>query len=242
MSKKLASTSFLEKDVNQKAEEIESIAKCNIIDQNKKESATSDKMDDNYWNKYGHTEDSANVEEANNKSEDDVAINYMAVSDTDYEKLTLSPKSSLVTASTPKNYNTSSDRSGKSRSAIKTFASGFDGPTGIVRDEYGNFYVANYSENVIYRVSPDGQKTVFASSDDINGPLGLAIDQRGNIYVANYLSNSIAIINKSGDTHTIVTGLNKPYFLYLDEAESLYVSEQDSNTISVINLNKGKFR
>lgn len=167
--------------------------------------------------------------------EDDknLAVNYMSIADTAEGNLKLSPQKALV------DYSASENKTELvPRSAIKTFASGFDGPTGIARDSQGNLFVANYAENKIYKVSPSGQKSVFAQSKDINGPIGLAIDNANNLYVANYLSNSIAKVTSSGETSVIATGLNKPYLLFLDNTSTLYVSEQDSNTVSKINLAK----
>lgn len=165
------------------------------------------------------------------------AINYMAIEDNNSNgKLTLSPNTALATNKRTATFTNKSS----SRNAVKTFAQGFNGPTGIVRDPSGNLYVADYSENKIYKVDANGTKTVYASSDDINGPIGLAIDEDNNIFVANYLSNSIAAISPDGSTSTIATGLKKPYFLYFDNLGSLYISEQETNTISKINISGKK--
>lgn len=230
ISQTLADNSFIGNETNSESS-VQTIAQ-NITPQE-----PQIQKKDNYWDKYNSTSKPKNTTENSNIVDDKVAVNYMTIEDTSVSgKLTLSPKNNLVKNSPQpcvKESNTI-------RTAVKTFASGFNGPTGIVRDSLGYFYVANYSENKIYKVSPTGDKTLFACSDDINGPLGLAIDRDGYLYVANYLSDSITRITPSGDTATIATGLNKPYFIYIDEEGKLYVTEQDSNTISEVNLNLRK--
>lgn len=242
ISKSLISNSFEEQpEQNQTKEEPEVVANNTTNIENNE---TSTPKINEYAAKYGTSSSKEEVQEetreVNNSNEEDIAVNYMAIEDTNYNKLTISPKESFIKAtSNPVKENVHANRN--QRNSIKTYASGFNGPTGIVRDSEGNLYVANYSENKIYKVTSSGQRTVYASSDDINGPIGMAIDNKtGNIFIANYLSNSITKITPDGQTFTIATGLNKPYFVYLDSSDSLYVSEQDSNSISVINLAKGK--
>lgn len=202
-----------------------------------------------FWDKYNFNNDKKSnerVETVKKATEDNenLAVNYYTVEDTSNKsklKLSSSKKNDKNKALPFKNSDNdtksfSSNSTPATRLAIKTFATGFNGPTGIVRDSQGNFFIANYTENKIYKVNSKGDKSVFAASDEINGPLGLAMDDSGNIYVANYLSNSIAKVTSDGNVTTVATGLKKPYFLYFDNSGMLYVSEQDSNTISEIKL------
>lgn len=250
LSKNLATSSFIENTPDNRTEvrEItlneESDVNNTPNDVKSKQNNSENKSWENYntqdQNQYSRKTSASN----DNIDEDKVAVSYMAIEDTNVSgKLKLSPKSVLVNENNTVN-TVNTKKTPASRMAVKTIASGFNGPTGIVRDNQGNIFVANYTENKIYKVSQSGEKTVFSSSEDINGPIGMAIDTEGNIYVANYLSNNIAKISSSGDTSIIVTGLNKPYFLYIDNNGRLYVSEQDTNTISEINLTtkKGLYR
>lgn len=236
ISKTLISNSFVEQ-AEPKVKNTEPEKGSKIIENNENKKPKINK----YLAKYGQSNTKTEPEIDNEVNEEEIALSYMAIQDTGYDKLTISPKKEMISASNNKKKVIINDKN--QRKAIKTYASGFNGPTGIVRDLQGNLYVANYSENKIYKVSTDGSKTLYASSEDINGPIGMAIDNKsGNIFIANYLSNSITKITPEGETFTIATGLNKPYFLYLDNTDSLYVSEQDSNSISVIDLTKGKNR
>ena len=236
MSKALATNEFVEKEDNRiKEETIESEV---ITKQETTTVSTASKTQntDKFWEKYSTASSSRtpnnNQYQKKETEEEKIAVSFMSIEDTSSSgKLIISPKSTLEKVS-----QVSYSSKPVARSAVKTFAKGFNGPTGIVSDNNNNVYVANYSENIIYKISPSGHKSVFAKSEDINGPIGLAIDPVGNLYVANYLSNSIALVDKQGDTSTIVTGLNKPYYLYFDNNDSLFVSEQETNTISKINL------
>lgn len=119
------------------------------------------------------------------------------------------------------------------------FSKGYDGPTGIVIGSGGFMYVANYLDNVIYRVGASGDKTVFAKeSQGINGPIGLSYNPKANeLYVANYLANNIVKISSTGKVSVLISGLTKPYNLFFDEINNtLYASEQESNIISKIVL------
>jgi tetratricopeptide (TPR) repeat protein len=122
---------------------------------------------------------------------------------------------------------------------VEEYADGFFGPTGIAVDNSGVLYVANFSKNTIYSVSPTGEKKLLASGEGINGPVGLAIDnQTGDLYIANHLNNSIARISPDGKVSVVATGLKKPYNLFFDEAHrTLYVSQQETNSIAKIRLN-----
>ncbi|MBQ8476180.1 tetratricopeptide repeat protein [bacterium] len=109
-------------------------------------------------------------------------------------------------------------------------------PSGIAVDDRGNIYSASFSENVIYKISIYGQKTVFARSSLIKGPIGLAIDKENNIYVANYSANTIVKVKPNG-TSAVFAVLSKPYCLLYDiEHNRLYATEQNSNKLVKFDL------
>lgn len=134
----------------------------------------------------------------------------------------------------------STPATGETKREIQTFANGFFGPTGMVLLPDGGLLVANYSRNMIIRVTPAGDKAVFAEGDALKGPLGMVRDTRdGAIYVVNYLSSNVVKITPAGSMSVIASGLNKPYHLLLDPSRNmLYVSEQETNTVSRILLSR----
>ncbi len=121
---------------------------------------------------------------------------------------------------------------------VEVVAKDFSGPTGIAVGNDGTVFVANYSKNVIDRISPDGKKTEIEASGTLSGPVGLVFHpQTQELFVANYLGNSITRILPNGQASQMITDLKKPYYLNLDtRANILYVSEQESNTLGKIKL------
>jgi hypothetical protein len=122
---------------------------------------------------------------------------------------------------------------------VQEFANGFFGPTGVAVDAQGALYVANFSKNTVYKVSPAGEKRLLASGSGINGPVGLTLDQStGDVYIANHLDNTVSKISQDGKVTVVATGLKKPYNIFLDQARrTLYVSQQETNSIAKIKLN-----
>ena len=109
-------------------------------------------------------------------------------------------------------------------------------PTGITSDNSGNLYVAGYSDNVIYRITPSGDRVIFLKDNRLNGPIGLISDKLGNIYVANYNANNILKIDKTGFVTVILEDVMKPYGLHISN-DTLFVSSQGENAIVRFKLN-----
>ena len=116
-----------------------------------------------------------------------------------------------------------------------TFAGNFyyenlPSPTGIVVDSVGYLYVANYSDNLIYRITPTGEKMVYLKTPKLNGPIGLAMDEVGNLYIANYNNNSVLKLSSSHQLTTLIENIEKPYYLYVNGGY-LFISSQGTNTV-----------
>ena len=109
-------------------------------------------------------------------------------------------------------------------------------PTGITSDNSGNLYVAGYSDNVIYRITPSGDRVIFLKDNRLNGPIGLISDKLGNIYVANYNANNILKIDKTGFVTILMEDVMKPYGLHISN-DTLFVSSQGENAIVRFKLN-----
>lgn len=69
------------------------------------------------------------------------------------------------------------------------FASGFNGPLGIVSDSIGNLYVASFFDGTLQKVSPEGNVSLFGY--EFGKPLGLAFDPGGNLFIADFGNNAI---------------------------------------------------
>lgn len=103
-------------------------------------------------------------------------------------------------------------------------------PTGIVTDKSGFLYVADYSDNVIFKISPTGEKMVYLKSPKIKGPIGLTLDEGGNLYIANYDGNNVLKLSSSHQLITLIESIEKPYYLHVADG-MLFVSSQGLNGV-----------
>ncbi len=103
-------------------------------------------------------------------------------------------------------------------------------PTGIVTDNDGNLYVAGFSDNTIYKITPNNQKMVYVKNPKIDGPIGLARDSKGNLYIANYNKNTVLKVDSSGTVSEIIANIQNPYCMYIAD-DLLFVSAQGSNSV-----------
>ena len=95
-------------------------------------------------------------------------------------------------------------------------------------------YVSNFVQNLIYKISPGGVVSTFASTG-LDAPQGLAFDRQGNLFVANSGNDTISRITPNGQVSTFVSsGLDYPIDLAFDNAGNLYVSNGRNNTVSRI--------
>ena len=103
-------------------------------------------------------------------------------------------------------------------------------PTGVVTDNLGNLYVAGFSDNTIYKITPDNKKIVYIKHEKIDGPIGIAIDDDKNIYIANYNRDNVLKYTPTGEITELVTGVSKPYCLHIT-GNLLFISSQGSNSV-----------
>lgn len=103
-------------------------------------------------------------------------------------------------------------------------------PTGITSDNDGNVYVAGFSDNTIYKITPDGKKLVFLKDVRVNGPIGMVSDNSGNIYISNYNANNIIKIASDGAVTILLSNVQKPYGMHIS-GNILYISSQGSNAV-----------
>ncbi|MBA3963174.1 MAG: hypothetical protein H0X40_14920 [Chthoniobacterales bacterium] len=98
-----------------------------------------------------------------------------------------------------------------------------------LRADVGDIYVANFAAGNVYRVTPDGTKTVFVSG--LTSPSGVAFDAKGNLFVADFAANTISMVTPQAVKTTFLSGLSKPYGLAFDSAGNLYSADIGSGKI-----------
>jgi sugar lactone lactonase YvrE len=114
-------------------------------------------------------------------------------------------------------------------------------PEGLAIDAAGNIYVADYSNNMIRKISPQrvvttlaGQLTAglgngTAETATFNGPIGVAVDAAGNVYVNDTGNNLIRKITTSGMVSTFAgTGAKG-----VNNGENLQATFNDLHGIAV---------
>lgn len=103
-------------------------------------------------------------------------------------------------------------------------------PTGITTDKTGNVFVACFSDNMIYKITPDGRRIIFVKDAKISGPIAMVSDDSGNIYVSNYNANNVVKITPTGSISVQIANIQKPYGISLKDG-MLFVSSQGSNSV-----------
>lgn len=103
-------------------------------------------------------------------------------------------------------------------------------PTGITSDNAGNIYVACFSDNTIYKITPDGKRILYLKDARISGPIGMTMDSAGNLYIANYNKDNIIKVTNGGQVSILLGNVSKPYSVHI-KGNSLFISSQGSNSI-----------
>src|SRR5437868_5232624 len=99
------------------------------------------------------------------------------------------------------------------------------------RAAVGDLYEADFSSNTIFKFTPAGTQSPFASG--LNGPYGLAFDGSGNLFEADYNSGTIFKFTPDGTKSTFASGLNNPTGLAFDSSGNLFEADQGSGTIFI---------
>ena len=132
-------------------------------------------------------------------------------------------------------------------------------PSGICKDNLGNFYVADTNNNKIRKITSAGVVSTFAGSgvsgstdgtgttDQFNLPTGVCVDASGNVYVADKNNNKIRKITSTGVVTTFAGSIlgyldgigtaakfNLPTGVCIDNQGNIYVADSNNNKIRKI--------
>ncbi len=110
-----------------------------------------------------------------------------------------------------------------------TIYEGIQAPSGVAMDKSGNIYIASYSENLVYKINSQNQKSVFVNSNVLGGPIGVAVDNTGNVYVANYAKGDVLKVAPNG-APSVFLKMKNPYCLNV-VGNYLFITEQATNTV-----------
>jgi len=119
---------------------------------------------------------------------------------------------------------------------VSTLVSGLPNNGGIAVDLDGNIYAANFNGSVVYKVTPEGSVSVFAT--EFQTPSGNYIDSEGNLYQSNYRDQvnptaltTIDKITPAGVKTVSATGMNGPVGITIDSLGNLFVAMCNINSV-----------
>ncbi len=97
----------------------------------------------------------------------------------------------------------------------------------------GDLLQCDWTENKIYRISPDGTRTVFAE-DGLDGPVGILQRPTGDFIVANHRGKYLARVGSEGGPAEIVLRhdeMTQPNGVTMDDVGNIYVSDLGSGKV-----------
>ena len=118
------------------------------------------------------------------------------------------------------------------------FDGGLASAKGLAFDGAGNLYVGDYDASTIYRYSPNGDRTTFATVG-LHQPTGLAIDGDGNVYAANLWGNNVTKYTPDG-SESVFVNVAQPTGLTFDSTGNLYVCTGNSTIMRYDPLGHGE--
>ena len=109
-------------------------------------------------------------------------------------------------------------------------------PSGVAVDSDGNVYAASFSQNTVYKITPQNVKSVFVGPAVLSGPVGIAVDANNNVYIANHTKGNVIKAAPNGKTKVLLL-MKKPYYLNVDnQNKKLIITEWDKNSIVKFDL------
>jgi len=104
--------------------------------------------------------------------------------------------------------------------------------TGIALDASGNLYVADNTNNAVYKSTPQGVVTTVVSG--LDGVDGVAVDPSGNLYVTEFDNGKVDEVSPTGTVTQLTNFGNAPWAVVLDQFGNVYYSDWFTNSIYTI--------
>ena len=109
-------------------------------------------------------------------------------------------------------------------------------PTALAFDHSGNLFVADHAAGTIFKFTPDGARSIFATGVRLSDGNRLAFDAAPNLFVLSpsgeyHVGGTILKFSRDGSRSAFATDVGLPYSLAIDSAGNLFVSDWDTGSI-----------
>jgi len=120
-------------------------------------------------------------------------------------------------------------------------------PEGVAADRAGNLYIADRSQSLVQRVTPEGNSVTLVGPPELAMPNGLALDSTGPLYVSDGQCHRVLKVGPAGALPTAAgTGvagdsgdggpataaqLREPWGLAVDRHGSLYIADAGNHRV-----------
>ena len=100
----------------------------------------------------------------------------------------------------------------------------------LILDSEGNLYGSNYDGSAVFKITPDGEESIF--SDGYVSPNGLAFDAEGFLYIADNQGNKIYKVSPDGEKETFIPSFPSPSgLLFEHDSDTLIATGYTSNKL-----------
>lgn len=118
--------------------------------------------------------------------------------------------------------------------SVQTYVTGLSYSTDLAFDAFGQLYVTSGSGSPrdIYRINPDGSKTLFSTGHSYT--VGMEFGSDGMMYLGNSGNGTIERVDTSGNTQTFLSGYGTPggpFGLAFDTVDNLYFARHGTGEI-----------
>ena len=111
---------------------------------------------------------------------------------------------------------------------MSPFITGLSIPGGVIYDNGGTLYIAEWGNRRVCSYNEKGERTVV--TENVGDPSGIAFDQDNNMYVAHYSGGAVYRFDRQGRKSIYASGFNVPAGIsFIDGL--LYVPNRDAGEV-----------